>query len=109
MTDRGPLSDPNLELRAHLAGVNFATQTLLHMVDDLFRVSTGAPPDWEVVARNLESGAQPGDDAFSAVNRRARFIAADFMRDAARWSTRNSTPDAGPVPGSLAPGGPQGS
>jgi hypothetical protein len=97
MTDRGPLSDPELELRAHLAGVNFATQTLLRMVDDAFRRMTGYSPDWEVVAQNLESGVQPGDDPYSAVNRRGRYIAAGFMRDVANWSQQTGSPGPGPA------------
>jgi hypothetical protein len=96
MTDRGPLSDPELELRAHLAGVNFATQTLLRMVDDLFRRTTSFSPDWEVVASNLEAGVTPGEDAYTAVNRRGRYIAADFMRETAGWSM--STGSKGPEP-----------
>jgi hypothetical protein len=92
----GPLPNTDLELRAHVAGVNFATQVLLHMHDDLHRRITGYSPDWEAVAAFLSSAAPAGDDPVSLVNRRGREIAAGFMRETADWSRAHGSP--GPEP-----------
>ncbi len=92
----GPLANADLELRAHVAGVNFATQILLHLHDDLHRRITGFSPDWEAIAQSLNVEFPGGDEAIVAVNRRGREIAANFMRETLEWSRNTGSP--GPEP-----------
>jgi hypothetical protein len=100
MSDPGaPLADPELELRAHIAGVNFATQILLHMHDDMCRRLTGFSPDWAAVAANLEAGVTQGDDPYVVVNRRGRYIASAFMRETEAWSRNTGSPGPEPTAG----------
>jgi hypothetical protein len=88
----GPLDNPEMELRAHLAGVNFATQILLHLHDDLHRRATGFSPDWEAIAASLTGVAPQGDAAVAVVNRRGREIAAAFLRETAEWARAHGSP-----------------
>jgi hypothetical protein len=92
----GPLHDPDLELRAHTAGVNFATQVLLHLHDNLHRRITGYSPDWEAIAQSLDVDIPGDNQQIIMVNRRGREIAASFMRETLEWSRK--TGSAGPEP-----------
>jgi hypothetical protein len=92
----GPLENTDLELRAHVAGVNFATQMLLHLYDDLNRRLTGYSPDWEGIGDFLEAGGQPGDTPLHLVNNRGREIAAKRMYETASWARTQGSP--GPAP-----------
>jgi hypothetical protein len=87
----GPLANSDLELRAHLAGVNFATQILLHLHDDLHRRITGFSPDWEAIAQSLNVDFPGDNETMVTVNRRGREIAAGFMRETLEWSQKTGS------------------
>ncbi|HWE46175.1 MAG TPA: hypothetical protein VG407_09105 [Caulobacteraceae bacterium] len=91
-----PLDNPELELRAHVAGVNFATQMLLHLHDDLYRSVTGYSPDWVAIADHLMKSVEAGDTPLHQMNRRGREIAANFMLETDTWSRAHGSP--GPAP-----------
>ena len=96
---QNPLENPELELRAHVAGVNFATQTLLHLHDDLYRACTGFSPDWKAIAAHIMTGVEPGDTPLHQMNRRGREIAANFMLETEAWSRSHGSPGPGPKTG----------